>query len=74
MKRIFALLIALVLIALPALAEPMSYLDYTDDLLEDGSAAYNLTLRMRHDVTVNDLSEFLESVGDVRAVSFELGI
>lgn len=40
MKRIFALLIALVLIALPALAEPMSYLDYTDDLLEDGSPIY----------------------------------
>ena len=29
---------------------------------------------MRHDVTVNDLSEFLESVGDVRDVSFELGV
>ena len=43
------------------------------DFLEDGSAAYSLTLRMRHDVTVNDVSEFLESVGDVRAVSFELG-
>ena len=43
-------------------------------MMEDGSAAYDLTLRMRHDVTVNDLSEFLESVGDVRAVSFELGI
>jgi len=28
---------------------------------------------MHHDVTVNDLTEFLESVGDVRNVSFELG-
>ncbi len=47
--------------------------DMKIDFLEDGSAAYNLTLRMRRDVTVNDLSEFLESVGDVRAVSFEMG-
>ena len=52
----------------------MQILEVKIDLLEDGSAAYNLTLRMRHDVTVNDLSEFLESVGDVRGVSFELGI
>ena len=52
----------------------MQLLEVKIDLLEDGSAAYNLTLRMRHDVTVNDLSEFLESVGDVRDVSFELGV
>ena len=52
----------------------MQILEVKIDLMEDGSAAYNLTLRMRHDVTVTDLSEFLESVGDVRAVSFELGI
>ena len=51
----------------------MQLLEVKIDILEDGSAAYNLTLRMRHDVTVNDLSEFLESVGDVRGVSFELG-
>ena len=47
--------------------------DMKIDFLEDGSAAYTLTLRMRQDVTVNDVSEFLESVGDVKAVSFELG-
>ena len=47
--------------------------DLKIDFLEDGSAAYSLTLRMRRDVTVNDLSEFLDSVGDVRAVSFEMG-
>ena len=47
--------------------------DMKIDFLDDGSAAYTLTLRMRQDVTVNDVSEFLESVGDVRAVSFELG-
>ena len=47
--------------------------DMKIDFLEDGSAAYTLTLRMRQDVTVNDVSEFLESVGNVRAVSFELG-
>ena len=52
----------------------MQILEVKIDLMDDGSAAYNLTLRMRHDVTVNDLSEFLESVGDVRGVSFELGI
>ena len=51
----------------------MQILEVKIDMLEDGSAAYDLTLRMRHDVTVNDVSEFLESVGDVRAVSFELG-
>ena len=52
----------------------MQLLEIRVDLQEDGSAAYDLTLRMRHDVTVNDLSEFLESVGDVRGVSFELGV
>ena len=52
----------------------MQILEVKIDMMEDGSAAYNLTLRMRHDVTVNDLSEFLESVGDVRDVSFELGV
>ena len=46
--------------------------DMKIDFLEDGSAAYSLTLRMRQDVSVNDVSEFLESVGDVKAVSFEL--
>ena len=52
----------------------MQILEVKIDILEDGSAAYNLTLRMRHDVTVNDLTEFLESIGDVHAVSFELGV
>ena len=52
----------------------MQILEVKIDMMEDGSAAYDLTLRMRHDVTVNDLSEFLESVGDVRDVSFELGV
>ena len=40
MKRIFALMIALMLIALPALADAMQPFDYTDDILEDGSLAY----------------------------------
>ena len=40
MKRLTALLLALLLLAPPALAEPMSYLDYTDDILEDGSPIY----------------------------------
>lgn len=40
MKRIFTLLIALLLIALPAFAEPMSLLDYTDDITESGCPIY----------------------------------
>ncbi len=41
MKRLIVLLVAALFVAaLPALAEPMSYLDYTDDLLEDGSPIY----------------------------------
>ena len=40
MKQLTALLLALLLLALPALAEPMSLLDYTDDILEDGSPIY----------------------------------
>jgi len=40
MKRLTALLLALLALALPALAEPMSLLDYTDDILEDGSPIY----------------------------------
>ena len=52
----------------------MQILEVKIDMLEDGSAAYDLTLRMRNDVTVNDLSEFLESLGNVREVSFELGV
>lgn len=40
MKRMTALLLALLLLTLPALAEPSSLLDYTDDILEDGSPIY----------------------------------
>ena len=40
MKRITAILLALMMFALSALAEPMSLLDYTDDILEDGSPIY----------------------------------
>lgn len=40
MKKLLACLLALVIFALPALAEPRSYLDYTDDVLEDGSLIY----------------------------------
>lgn len=40
MKRLTALLLALLVLALPALAEPMALLDYTDDILEDGSPIY----------------------------------
>jgi len=40
MKRLTALLLALLALALPALAEPMALLDFTDDILEDGSPVY----------------------------------
>ena len=40
MKRLLATLLALLLFALPAHAEPMSWLDYTDDVLADGSPIY----------------------------------
>lgn len=40
MKRLFALMLALLMLGLPALAEPMGLLDYTDDILEDGSPIY----------------------------------
>ena len=40
MRRLLALSLALLMFALPALAEPMSALDYTDDILGDGSPIY----------------------------------
>ena len=40
MKRMIALLAALVLFALPCVAEPATPFDYTDDILEDGSPIY----------------------------------
>jgi len=52
MKRIVALLLALLALALPALAEPMSTFDYTDDILEDGSLIYyfpEISLRLPAD-------------------------
>ncbi len=51
MKRLLAIFIALLLPALPALAEaaPMGPFDYTDDILEDGTLVYyfqDLALRL----------------------------
>ena len=40
MKRLLAMLIALMLLALPGLAESMSPLDYTDDITEAGCPIY----------------------------------
>ena len=40
---------------------------------EDGSATYDLTLRMSSDFTLNDLSGFLESQEGVREIRCELG-
>lgn len=36
---------------------------------EEGYASYNLTLRMNHDLTIEELSFFLESNGEVKSVS-----
>ena len=47
--------------------------DMKIDFLPDGSASYAMTLRTHNDVTVSDISEFLETVGDVRGISFERG-
>ena len=41
MKRVFLISIVLLMACNFALAEPMSYLDYTDDILEDGSLLYS---------------------------------
>ena len=52
MKRIFALLVALMLLALPALAETSGWLDYTEGALGDGSPVYSfpeLTLTLPAD-------------------------
>ncbi len=40
---------------------------------EDESATYDLTLRMSQEITLNDLSEFLESNEGVREIRCELG-
>lgn len=40
---------------------------------EDGTTTYDLTLRMAHTMTINELTGFLESMEDVRAISCELG-
>ena len=52
MKRLLALLVALILFALPAFGEPRGPFDYTDDILEDGSLIYyfmDLSLRLPAD-------------------------
>ena len=36
---------------------------------EDGFASYNLTLRMNHEITIEELNFFLESKGEVKSVS-----
>ena len=40
---------------------------------DDGSATYDLTLRMSSDITLNDLSQFLESNEGIREIRCELG-
>ena len=39
---------------------------------DDGSANYEFTLRMGQDTTVSDIAAFLESIGNIRAISCEL--
>ena len=61
MKRLTALLLALLVLALPALAEPMALLDYTDDILEEikplyfSTEAYN---KLKDTMEVADLVKF----------------
>ncbi len=40
---------------------------------DDGTTTYDLTLRMNQNITINDLSEFLESNEGIREVRCELG-
>ena len=40
---------------------------------DDGTATYDLTMRMNQNITINDLTEFLESNEGVREVRCELG-
>ena len=40
---------------------------------EDGTATYDLTLRMNQNITLGTLSDFIESIEGVRAVRCELG-
>lgn len=40
---------------------------------DDGSATYDLTLRMSNTITLSDLSDFLESIDGIREVRCELG-
>ena len=40
---------------------------------EDGTATYDLTLRMNHNISLGTLSDFIESIDGVRAVRCELG-
>ena len=39
---------------------------------DDGSANYEFSLRMGQDTTVSEIAEFLESIGNIRAISCEL--
>lgn len=36
---------------------------------EDGFASYSLTLKLNHEITLNELNDFLESKGEVKSVS-----
>lgn len=51
----------------------MKILEIRVDLNDNGSAEYDLTLRMGQDITITDLSTFLGSMNDVHALSIEMG-
>ena len=50
----------------------MQILDVKIEFSEDGTTAYELTLRMGRDMTISDMSGFLESMDNVKAISFEM--
>ena len=43
-----------------------SKVDYDEDLY----ATYNLTLRMNHEITFEELDSFLQTAGEIKSVSF----
>lgn len=52
----------------------MQILHLRFEIKTEGGAVFDLTLRMKQDMSITDLSAFLDSVGDAHAISFALEI
>ena len=50
----------------------MQIMDVKMEFTESGSTTYELTLRMGRDMTISDISGFLESMNNVETISFEV--